>query len=1044
MILSNAAIDRRTTVYVLLGLIVVAGLYSYTVLPRESNPEVIIPRILVTIQYTGVTASDMESLITIPVERQLAGLSGVKSIESDSSEGMSFIDIEFEADEDIDTALQRVRDKVDQAQSDLPVDAEEPVIREVNVSEMPIMYLSLTGDVGMAVLTNFAEDLEDSLEAIRGVLDVKVVGGVEREIQIIVDPSRATEYAISMADLIQLAQVENVNIPAGSMEMGTAKFSVRVPGEFRSAAEIENLVVKAGDAGIVYMRDIATIRDGFKDVETISRVNGTPAVTLSISKRAGENVVSTADEIHRVIEEYKNRILPGMNILVTLDDSIEIRDMVAELENNILSGLILVMIIMFLFLGFTNAVLVALAIPLSMLIAFTALFISGTTLNMVVLFSLILALGMLVDNGIVVVENIFRHVQDGMPAVEASKRGAGEVAWPIITSTLTTVAAFAPMFFWPGIFGSFMFYLPQTVTVVLFGSLFVGLIVNPALASLFLHRHARAAVRAQRRKHLVLRAYGSLLRLALRWRMVTVVGAATLLVVIAMIYLSGAEIEFMPSTEPRRAMIDVDCPQGTNLATTDAIVRQVEEIVQPYAHEVEFIISNVGSRGESQFSFGGGGSSHIGRVTLDFPKLADAKVMPSTIVEAVRKELRGIAGAELRVDVDQMGPPTDPPINVEISGDEFEVLAEMAQRVQDEIVNVPNLVDLRDDYEKGNPELRVRVDRQQALLTGLSTQFVGHAVETAIKGRKAGEYREGDDEYDVTVQFPRKFREDLNNLEAMAIVNLQGAPVPFSSVAALEQGTGLGTITRINRKRTVTVMAEVQGRPGAEVLRDVQEKLAGYSLPAGYRLAFTGENEEQQESQTFLMNAFVVAVFLIALIMVSQFNSLLQPLIILSSVVLSLAGVFLGLYIFDMPFDIIMAGIGCISLAGVVVNNAIVLIDFINQLRREGYTADEAVVTAGMTRFRPVMLTAVTTILGLIPMAAGVSFDFRNMEWIIGGESSQWWGPMAIVIIFGLSFATLLTLVVVPILYSLSTTLKGERRVPVALQPAHSPAGEQG
>lgn len=1026
MILSDTAIDRRNTVYVLIVLITVFGLFAYQTLPRESNPEIVIPLILVTTTYEGVAPSDMESLVTIPIERKLTGISGVKDIESTSAEGISFIQIEFEADTDIDAALQKVRDKVDQAEADIPIDADDPSIEEVNISDLPVMFLSLLGDAGLPILTQFAEDLEDELESIRGVLDVRVIGGVEREIQIIVDPDRATAYGISMADLVLLAQVENVNTPAGSVKLGDGKFSVRVPGEFTSADEIKDLVIKAGPDGIVYMRDIAEVRDGFKEMETMSRLDTRQAVTLSVSKRAGQNIIELADAVRMATDRFKNRMFPGMDIAITMDNSVEIRDMVSELENNILSGLILVLAVMFLFMGTANAIMVALAIPLSMFIGFAALYMSGTTLNMVVLFSLIMALGMLVDNGIVVVENIYRHTQIGYPPLGAAKRGASEVAWPVITSTLTTVAAFSPMFFWPGVWGSFMFFLPQTITLVLLGSLFVGLVVNPALAGIFMRLHPKRAAREQRKHHFVLRIYASVLRLALRWRAVTITIAFTLLAVIVSAFAVDAQVEFVPETEPRQAYIDVDGPEGQRLEVTDRIVREIEEIVGQYKDNIEFVIANVGSRGVSMFSDGGGGSSHIGRVTLDFPKLGDVEVPPSEVIEEVRRCLGSITGAELSIEEMQEGPPSEPPVNVEISGDDFEILAELARDVAARIQDVPNLVDVRDDYEKGKPEIQVEVDRQQALLMGLNTDFVGKAVQAAVQGRKAGDYREGDDEYDVTVRFPESFREDLGKLESMTLVNLAGVAVPLSAVARLEQGTGYGAIKRIDRKRTVTVSGDTDGkRPGAEVLKDVRAKLADFPVPAGYTVAYTGENEDQEEAQAFLMRAFIAGLFLIAVIIISQFNSIIQSVIIMFSVILSLTGVFLGLLIHQMPFSIIMSGIGCISLAGVVVNNAIVLIDFVNQQRKQGMPLNEALVESGVTRFRPVMLTAVTTVLGLVPMAMGISFDFRSWEWIFSGESSQWWGPMAIVVIYGLSFATLLTLIIVPVLYSVTAGISG-------------------
>lgn len=1019
MIVSDAAINRRIAVMVLLVLILFMGMSSYFSLPRENYPEIVIPIIVVNTFYEGVSPTDMETLVTVPIERKLAGLSDVREIRSNSAEGISNIVVEFEPDVDVENALQKVRDKVDQAAPDLPDEADDPILREVNFSEFPIMFLSLTGEVGLPIITKLAEDLEDELEGIKGVLDVKVIGGVEREIQIVVDPDRASAYGVSLADLLRLAEVENINTPAGSLELGEGKYLVRVPGEFKTMWDIEDLVVKGNTDGVVYLRDIAEVHDAFKDIETISRLDGTQAVTLTVTKRAGESIIDISEEVHAVMDRYQDRLVAGMALTTTMDQSDDIRDMVAELENSILSGLILVLIIIFLFLGFTNAIFVSMAIPISMLITFACLSFFDITLNMVVLFSLMLALGMLVDNGIVIVENIYRHVQNGVPPEQAARQGASEVAWPIIASTLTTIAAFAPMFFWPGIWGEFMRYLPMTVTFCLLGSLFVGLVVNPALAATFMRRQAKKAERDARSHHWLMKGYASFLRFCLVWRMPVVVLAFTMLVVITMVFFNTATIEFTPTVEPRRAYIDLDGPQGQNLDVTNSMILRVEDIVNEHRENLDYILANVGSRGVDQEGGDAGGESSIGRVTMDFPKLQDATIMPTAIMEQLRGKFDGIIGAEIRVEKEVDGPESGPPINIEISGPDFDILTGIAKEIATVLRRVPDAVNVRDDYDEGKPEIEVIVDRQQALLTGLNTELIGRAVQTAINGRKAGEFRDGDEEYDVMVRFPKSFREDLSNLDTMNLVNLQNVSVPFSSVARLEHGSGVGFIKRLDRKRTVTVSAEAVNRPGPEVLKDAQAALKDFPLPSGYTMSFTGENQESQESQDFLLRAFTVALFLIALILITQFNSIVQPLIIMSSVILSLGGVFLGLWMFNMPFGVLMTGIGCISLAGVVVNNAIVLIDFINQRRADGVPTTEAIIEAGTTRFRPVMLTAVTTILGLIPMAAGVSFDFRNFIWIVGGESSQFWKSMAIAIIFGLGFATILTLVVVPTLYSL-------------------------
>ncbi len=1027
MIITNAAIDRSTTVFVLLLIIVAVGGYSYVVLPRESSPEVVVPFITVVVPYEGVAPEDMESLVTLPIERRLTGISGVKEIQSTTVEGLSTTVIEFDTNTVIEDALQRVRDKVDEAKPDLPMDAEEPIVNEINISEFPILVMSITGFLPLPVLTALAEELEDRFEAIQGVLAVEIVGGVEREIQIEVDPDRVAEYGIPLSDLVNVTRLENVNTPGGAMELGDAKYLMRTPGEFQTPEEIEGLIIKMGPNGMVYLRDVATVRDGFKEQLSRSRLNGRPSVTLTISKRAGENIIDIADEVNAILAEAEKRFPPGVDIALTWDESVWIRDMVYELENSILSGLVLVLIVIFLFLGFANAIFVALAIPVSMLITFGVLYMLDVTLNMVVLFSLILALGMLVDNGIVIIENIHRHVQWGEEQHDAAKRGAGEVAWPIFSSTMTTLAAFFPLYFWPGIMGDFMMYLPLTLTIALLGSLFVGLVVNPALASIFMRRRLPKNGVVRRERHPVLHVYTYLLKLALRWRAVTLTLAVTVMIVISVVFLSTARTEFMPSIEPPQAYINVEAAEGVNLDTSDEIVRHAEAVIEPFREHIDYVIANIGSRGAGPGGGMGSDSTHLSRITIDFPDIEDRTVPPSRIIEELRGLLTDIPGATFRFDELEMGPPTGPPVNVEISGEDFDVLGQLAQEVRDRIQHVPGLVDLRDDFSTGMPQVRISVDRQQAWRTGLSTQAVGFIIQAAISGVKAADFRAGEDEYDVMVRFPSVFREDLANIQSMMLINERGQAIPLSSVATVEQATGMGSIHRINRRRTVTVSADVtRERSSTEVLAEVQSILArDIDLPVGYTISYTGESEDMVETQSFLIRAFVIALLLITLVLVTQFNSISQPFIIMMSVVLSLGGVFLGLFLFRMPFGILMTGLGCISLAGVVVNNAIVLIDFINQLRRSGKPVTPAIIEAGMTRFRPVMLTAITTILGLIPMAIGISVNFRALmagefSRILsrGGESSQWWGSMAIAVIFGLSFATVLTLIVVPVLYS--------------------------
>ena len=1028
MKLIDIAVDRRTSVYVLVLLLALTGIYSYSVLPRESSPEVVVPVVVVSTYYQGVSPEDMESLVTVPIERKLSGLKGVKEIKSKSLESMSTVVIQFLPNIAIDDALQRVRDKVDQSKRDLPEEADPPVVSEINLSELPILIVSLTGDVDLSILNELADDLEDRVEAVKGVLDAQKIGGVEREIEIEIDPNRVAQYGISPADLIQVTRLENVNMPAGAMDLGEGKFLMRTPGEFRTPDELTGLVVKQGPSGTVYLRDIATVKDRFKETTSISRVNGKPSVTLAVSKRSGENIIRVVDQIKEILDSESARLPQGIHATVTWDESDFIRDMVSELENSFLSGMVLVIGIILVFLGLANALFIGLAIPLSMFVAFTYFYLTGITLNMVVLFSLTLVLGMLVDDGIVVVENIYRHMQMGMDSVTAAKKAAAEVAMPILGSTATTVAAFVPMFFWPGVFGDFMIYLPLTVTLTLTGSLFVALIVNPALAAQFMRARPKRAESAGGRKNPLVAGYERFLRGALHWRAVTVTIAFVLLVAISAMFIATAQIQFMPDSEPPQANIDVELPEGSNLAASNEYVEAVERLLEPHRAHLENVIANVGSQGVDISGMGAASgsaaSTHLSRVTLDFPKLAEAEVMPSTIIRDVREAVKGITGAEVRIEDQQMGPPTGPPINIEISGDDYPTLAALAQSIEQTIKDMPSLTDVHDDYRKGKPEMRVVVDREKAWKMGLNTQFIGLTVQAAIDGRKAGEYREGDDEYDVMVRFPKAFREDLKNLENMRFTTLTGMTVPFSAVARVEPAASLGQITRVNRTRTVTVSAEVQGdRQPPEVLKDVQARLGDFPLPEGYAIAYTGENDDLEETQAFLIRAFGIALLLIALVIVAEFNSVLQTMVIMTSVLLSLGGVFLGLYIFNLPFGILMTGIGCISLAGVVVKNAIVLIDFVNHLRARGVSLEDAVVQAGIIRFRPVMLTASTAVLGLVPVALGVTFDFKTFHWVRGGETSQWWGPMAVAVIFGLTFATILTLVVVPTLYTYAVEL---------------------
>jgi len=1027
MIVNQAALKRQVTVLTLMVFILIAGVYCYVTLPRENFPDITIPYVFVTTTYEGVAPEDMEELISIPIERKLKGISDVEEIRSTSAEGISTVAVKFLPSVDIDDALQKVRDKVDQAKKDLPGDLpDDPVIQEFNFSDLPVIRVVLSGPFSLRRLQKFAEDIEDRMESIPGVLDARLSGGLEREIHVEFDLDRVGAYRVPFSSLINAVAKSNVKMPGGSMDIGQAKYLVRVPEDFQNPAEIFSIVAFVRDGKPVYLRDVAFIRDSHKDPLTRSRINGVKSVTLAIQKRSGENIVQVTDQVKAIVREMRPLLPPTLNIDLTSDMGNDVRVMVADLENNILSGLILVVAVILLFIGGRSAVFVALAIPYSMLITFILLAAFDVTLNMVVLFSLILALGMLVDNGIVIVENIYRHIQQGMSRKEAALAGANQVAWPVITSTATTLGAFIPMLFWPGIMGEFMGYLPETLIMALTASLFVALVINPVLSARYQSAKPLAIEKKNSSKEpVVKRVYLVLLNWSLNHRLIVLLISFLLLAGSIILYGAfGKGSEFMPDTEPRRAYVHIKAPEGTNLDASDKLVRLVENIVSKY-EDIRYVISNIGAEGGDPFSQGGTGT-HLNRLALDFKDFHDRKTLSSTVVKEIReKALDAVKGAEVQVEKEKEGPPTGAPVSLEISGKDIHVLGDLVAKIRKEIKDIPGLVDLKDNFVKGKPEIRVRVDKEKAALLGLDTYAVAYTVKTAINGVKVGVYREGKDEYDIIARLPEKDRHSLESLKRTTVSGPKGEPIPLTSLAEVSLGSGLGAIMRLDQKRVVTISGDVSVRLANEVIQDIETRLkTRIDWPRGYSYRFSGEQEEQAKSAAFLGKAFVATLFIIFIILVTQFNSFMTPFIILTSVLLSLIGVFFGLLITGTAFGVIMTGIGVISLAGVVVNNAIVLIDYYNQLRGRGMAVREALIKAGLVRFRPVMLTAITTILGLLPMATGISFDFRKLAWDIGNESSQWWGPMAVAVIFGLAVATLLTLVVVPVLCSLLNSLQ--------------------
>jgi len=785
------------------------------------------------------------------------------------------------------------------------------------------------------------------------------------------------------------------------------------------------------------------VRYTFKDRTTYSRLDGLDNVTLSVSKRVGANAVRVSDIVKAVIDEAQKRVPGVVKFDITYDMSEMVRNMVADLENNIASALILVTGVLLLFLGWRPSTIVALIIPLSMLITFFLVQALDYTLNMVVLFSLVLVLGMLVDNAIVIVENIYRHLQLGYARTEAAILGAREVAWPVITSTFTTVCAFFPMIFWPGIIGDFMKYLPITLTLGLLASLFVGLIFNPVVCSVWAGtRHS-----PRRKRHWFLDGYRRVLQLGLQNPGLVLFLALGLLFGVATVYGKiGPGTEFFPETDPERAVVDIRAPQGTNIHETDRIARLVEQRLEPYSPWLEHVITNVGSAGGTMNLTASVGGSHMANVTLVFYDFAERERPSREIIAEVREALADISGVEIKVESEEGGPPTGAPVTVRIIGEDFQTLEQLSAEAQRLIAAVPNVVNLRSDHEGTRPELAFTVDRRVAMLLGVNTATVGNFLKMAIYGSKVGTYRQYNDEYDITVRLPLADRVNVDDLYRLRIPNNAGHAVPLSSLGEFKYQGGFGTINRVDQKRVITLTADAEGRLGTEVLADVQAQLSKLDVPLGCEIRYAGEKEEQDKAQAFLSKAFVIAILMVTMVLVIQFNSLLIPLIIMTTVILSLIGALIGLLICDLPFGIIMSGIGVISLAGVVVNNAIVLLAYTRQLQRRGMDLVTAATEAGVTRLRPVLLTATTTIIGLTPMAVGVSFDIHTFSWATRSESTQWWRNMAVVVIFGLGFATILTLVVVPSLYVMLNRMAarlGCRGVPVE-QPTQGPVPAAG
>lgn len=1118
---ATIALQNKNTIFLLTFIVAVFGILSYRSLPKELFPEVEIPTVLVQTMYPGNPPADMENLITRPIENEIHSITGIRELRSTSSQDNSDIFVEFETGINIKEALQDVKDAVDRVKGSLPSDLpSDPMVIDIDFSEFPIMNINLSGEFSLNELKRFADFLEEEIENVPEISRVEITGIEEREIQINADPHKLVLYQLSFDDLDAAISSENVSMAGGSLRFddGT-RWAVRTIGEFTDIRQIENIIVKHEDQQIVYLYEVAEVVDAYADPTSYARLDDQPVVSLQVIKNAGDNLLSATENINQVLDRARqNGNLPeDLNIIITNDQSEEIRIQLSNLENSVIMAVILVVLILYLFLGLKNALFVGIAIPLSMLMSFMIFGIVSLQINMIVLFSLILALGLLVDNSIVAVDNIFRFVERDYSILEAAKRAIGEIATPVITSTATTLSAFLPLAFWTGITGEFMKYLPLTLIIVLSSSLFVALVIIPVFSYTFFRKsvkkgeaigqHTKAPNKLRRKLiiagillmlgvfmhlagnmlfgnllllaallfslgHFVLarlakwfqqvllpyleNLYAGTLSYALRGRNPYLFVSGTLLVLILSIIsfnLRSPNVLFFPDNEPQFVNILMKLPVGTDIDQTHKRVREVEEkvndIIEPYRHIVKSVLTTVGRGAVGEMEMNAGETPNRGLITVTFEQFdMRGGINTNDIMAKLSEQLTGeYPGIDFMVEKNMAGPPSGRPINLEISGQDIERLMALADTVKSRIsrVGIQGIEGLSKDLDIDNPEILVNIDREAARRFGLSTFSIANTIRTALFGLEVSTFKVGEEEYPIQLRLQEEYRHNLSSLMNQHITFRDQATgrimqVPISAVAHVEYSMTYGAINRIDRNRVITLSSNVlPGYNANQINQQIMQLMNDMELPSGYNYAFTGEQQEQEESMDFLIRALLIAVSLIALILVTQFNSIFKPFIIIGSVIFSTAGVFMGLAIFNMDFIIIMMGVGIISLAGVVVNNAIVLIDYTDylhkqkrmELDREGDDLLEAetslslIELAGRTRFRPVVLTAITTVFGLFPLAIGLNINFVTLltdfdpQIYFGGDNARFWGPMSWTVIFGLTVATFLTLVIVPCMYQI-------------------------
>ncbi len=997
--------DRSRTTLLTLLFLIAGGIAAFQTIPKEANPDITIPIIYVSMTLDGISPEDAERLLVRPMEQELRSLEGIKEMRGRASEGFASVMLKFDAGFDSDKALQDVRERVDTARSKLPDEADEPQVNEINVSLFPVLSVGLSGPLSERELITVARALQDAIEAIPEVLEVEIGGDREDLLEVVVDPQVLESYGIDFDQLAALVTRNNQLVAAGSLDTGKGRMALKVPGVIESVEDVMSMPVKVDGDTVVTFGDVAMLQRTFKDPTGFARINGEPALVLEVTKRTGANIINTVEKVRELIRQARPQLPDSLEVRYIMDQSGEVRDILSDLLNNVLTAIVLVIIVVIAAMGPRSALLVGLTIPGAFLTGILVIYGMGLTLNIVVLFSLILVAGMLVDGAIVVSELADRNLSEGRTVTSAWAEAASRMAWPIIASTATTLAVFVPLLFWPGVVGEFMKFLPLTVIICLTASLAMALVFLPVLGGVSGGRRHPQPLGGGR----LMQTYRRVLANLLKRPGTTLLGV---LAVIGLIYAAYGKfnhgVEFFPSVEPDSAQVQIRARGDLSIQERDAIVRQVEQRLTAMP-EVEALYAR------SMITAGNRAAPDvIGVLQFQFTDWHTRRPA-SAILKEFRARTDDLPGIRLEFREQEGGPAEGKPIELQVSSRDSAQLNAYVDQIQTAMAAMGGFVDVEDDRSLPGIEWRLNVDREAAARFSTDVLSVGSAVRLVTNGLVLATYRPEDvrDEVDIAVRVPNNWRE-LDQLQRQTINTARGQ-VPLSQFVDLEPGAKTNSIVRVDGQRTVTIKSELAaGRRVDEALSQLQEQMP--EPPEGVSVRFAGENEDQQQASRFLTTAFLVAVAMMLLILVTQFNSLYQTLLILSAILLSTAGVLLGLLLNGQAFGIVMVGMGIIALGGIVVNNNIILIDTYNQMRRDGLAAYEAALETGCLRLRPVLLTAITTILGLMPMVLGVNVDLLTPALGLGAPSTQWWTQLSSAIAGGLAFATVLTLLLTPAL----------------------------